>query len=1427
MANSKMSAVVNNQGQNFLAEWTTNVTRAGVILNGPFCFNDTNTSPQECRSVNDSFSAQFVPLQFSNSSSCTSIDSLHNEPLLDVSIPNGKEQPAFDINGALTSDIRSNVEQHTFSPQNGLLYCNNEVVKQTDAKTTSNNALMQRLEQLREWQQERQEQLKKQHLEQLQRLVHEQQTLLGLIGTQQGFTGFPVPTENSLIGQGSCLPQSSTVDLSSKTLSIQDLIILPETCAAHSEHVLKFQSKVYVDASTEPFATNRRASFSLNSSTSETLCNLDDVRKKHPVKGVQQREEHTEQGNADLEGENEVHDVPNSGCSFSRDPSDTHQSNKDSTSATFFQNPSEKDDSNGPPSFTTLEERPIKPGVDARKETFEVFLEKQMRMEEQRLKQQQLKLKQSPLAAVLSEDKANQKRKFLKRGEGRARFSKVKSRNLASIKTDKETNVTNQKVVDSQILMKTTHQMQRKFTLLNKENHYGDSTRVSNKPKVIGKGKNNSALCAKKVTVLSNSNGDNAFPSSLKMQAERKIIGKVQNIHKTAISCKTENVNIDQKCEQSTTKQIGEGSVASDTLTSVHNAERLQTSEGNIIPRWPSTESTTGPECSFERSFQKMLENWNKEKENDNIELNEFEFLEQAAEELSFSSNSSFVLKMVHGDWRYNKGRRLSSTPIKSADQHQVAKNSSGPMNSKNTDFEEKENVYLKNNCVRLEENFKSVFASPVSNEVAFKDVECDCQEDEYSNCDTTSDSEVDDLDSTLTNENKMKKPSVVCSSDKEDNPKSKCGKQPTDILNKDKNMDTDLDLSSDDDIEMPTMIENKKLVLSQKPDSSLFNSKCKSSSPLHRENIEFDDDQTWADLEEAGFINHENNSTEPVNTSVLVTQSFSSGKAIEDKVMRRKIASAKKGEAVDEKNINKATESPHTSDLITRLFPSLKPKTKPGSLQGLEQKFKAVNDKPLGGGIQSKLLRDKLVELESEINQFRAENAMLAKLRDDREKAVLDLRKEIADFERKKTEELTQLEEYKKEELKRLQKERMVFEKYAAAARAIPDKKEREEIQLLKQQIVDLQEEIKRKELRWSSTHTRFRNQIDVLTTENLELRDEVKIMERLRLETWKKAEAAIEKKIETSSPQLKKTELVVSSEIRKTEIESLSRQTDKGRATHASGKRNPCRTEQTSPRDVVKSSAPAVTRNSWKEGSASLASSISLSIVTDSAVAGMMHSEPPENVPNHDEVSAPASSQSLGTEDEIQEEIKYLDGKVEQVLKSGRHIIIFCNGTWKEISADGKTITVTFFNGDVKRMMSDQTVIYYYADAQTTHTTYPDGLEVLQFPNNQMEKHYPDGRKEITFPDQTIKYLFTDGHEESVFPDGTIIRVEPDGNKIIEFNNGQKELHTPNYKRREYPDGTVKTVYLNGQQETKYSSGRVRIKDKEGNVIMDSKPQ
>ncbi|KAM6181777.1 centrosomal P4.1-associated protein-like [Erethizon dorsatum] len=178
----------------------------------------------------------------------------------------------------------------------------------------------------------------------------------------------------------------------------------------------------------------------------------------------------------------------------------------------------------------------------------------------------------------------------------------------------------------------------------------------------------------------------------------------------------------------------------------------------------------------------------------------------------------------------------------------------------------------------------------------------------------------------------------------------------------------------------------------------------------------------------------------------------------------------------------------------------------------------------------------------------------------------------------------------------------------------------------------------------------------------------------------------------------------------------------------------------------------------------------------------------------------------------------------KVEQTLSDGRMIVTFPNGTRKETSADKKMTVIKFYNGDVKKIKPDQRVIYYFSDAQTTYTTYPDGVETVQFPNKQIEKFYPDGSKETVFPDGTVTRL-KPGCEETVFPDGTIISVERNGDKTIVLSNGQKEIHTAQFKRREFPDGTSKTVYCNGCQETKYSSGRVKVKDQTGKVILDQK--
>ena len=53
-------------------------------------------------------------------------------------------------------------------------------------------------------------------------------------------------------------------------------------------------------------------------------------------------------------------------------------------------------------------------------------------------------------------------------------------------------------------------------------------------------------------------------------------------------------------------------------------------------------------------------------------------------------------------------------------------------------------------------------------------------------------------------------------------------------------------------------------------------------------------------------------------------------------------------------------------------------------------------------------------------------------------------------------------------------------------------------------------------------------------------------------------------------------------------------------------------------------------------------------------------------------------------------------------------------------------------------------------------------------------------------------------------------------------------KEIRTKEYRRRELPDGTTKTIFNDTNlTETRYSSGRIRIKDASGKIIVDRKSE
>lgn len=64
-------------------------------------------------------------------------------------------------------------------------------------------------------------------------------------------------------------------------------------------------------------------------------------------------------------------------------------------------------------------------------------------------------------------------------------------------------------------------------------------------------------------------------------------------------------------------------------------------------------------------------------------------------------------------------------------------------------------------------------------------------------------------------------------------------------------------------------------------------------------------------------------------------------------------------------------------------------------------------------------------------------------------------MKKDHEAFEKLKTEQLKQIEDMRNEETKKLRREKKLFEEHQKALRSMPDKKEREEIESLKTQVI------------------------------------------------------------------------------------------------------------------------------------------------------------------------------------------------------------------------------------------------------------------------------------------------------------------------------------------------------------------------------------
>ncbi|KAH8278612.1 hypothetical protein KR018_006013 [Drosophila ironensis] len=490
---------------------------------------------------------------------------------------------------------------------------------------------------------------------------------------------------------------------------------------------------------------------------------------------------------------------------------------------------------------------------------------------------------------------------------------------------------------------------------------------------------------------------------------------------------------------------------------------------------------------------------------------------------------------------------------------------------------------------------------------------------------------------------------------------------------------------------------------------------------------------------------------------------------------------------------------------------------------QALEQKKKSSprsqKEEPLTQELQDKanLVRQRLEELEAEIAAFKAKNTELLRLRQKHELEKAQCAQEHQEAMERVHDEKMQAEIYLHDERMKIEEERRKFEQQMRLQKSNANTKEKKEIAALKQEVESLQLQLKQKEQAHVSAQARMRAQLRAGEKEQRLFRDEIELLNRenkrleqelikIGRENNSKMLKEINRNIARLAPKVLPSTATVDENGRRTQ--SLD-----GKPPAASGKqKEPSNRRQSSgcapPRSRSRSLGRAKNKPEALEETLSSSSSFELQ---EPELEPQPHTEPPPAPANPADTAA-------GTTD-FKREIDNADGSKD---------IWYPNGNLKKISADGMIVRMLYFNKDIKETdIREGTIKYYYAESNTWHTTYLDGLEILEFPNGQTEHRRKDGTIEVHFPNNSIKVVDPNNAElleEWRYEDGTHLVQMRNGDKILNLPNGQKEIHTKLNKRREYPDGTVKLVYPDGSQETRYSNGRVRLKDKDGKLIMDT---
>ncbi|XP_058055891.1 centromere protein J [Anopheles bellator] len=537
------------------------------------------------------------------------------------------------------------------------------------------------------------------------------------------------------------------------------------------------------------------------------------------------------------------------------------------------------------------------------------------------------------------------------------------------------------------------------------------------------------------------------------------------------------------------------------------------------------------------------------------------------------------------------------------------------------------------------------------------------------------------------------------------------------------------------------------------------------------------------------------------------------------------------------------------------------------------------TDDDTLRGEIlaKSELLKERLAELEREIDSYRRENAELIRAKQDHEMERLKLQQDREEQEERLADERIKMEVYFHDERMKIESER----KQALREAQKPNRKDRDEILRLTDELAEARQHQKEREAKHSASLARFRAQAKTVEKDLQEV--------RLELEVLKKDN----RRLETENARLKRqnnSRMLV-------EINRNIAKLAEGNGEQREGKPSPesdhkpsargdgsdkqtmapanngtirARTVQITERNVrVPQTKAKVMKHLSTHGRQPTVvapikrgSSVPMMHITDAS------SETDENDENNRlagrrytmHTKRVSSDEDDFSDDDNEEQNEMQGEDSSSALQDGDG-----HQETSPYFTNPPTVRKTLFNavrapshpgigGLVRKedKPSQEEAKGNTSNARTAEATevmkslkkeivHSDGSREIRFPNGNIKKISPDGLtirmqyfnkdiKETNVSEGTTKYYYSEtGTWRTTYLDGLEITEFPNGQREHLFKDGSTEVHFPNGSIRttnpnsvdiaeewKYHDGTTMIIRKNGDKEISLPNGQVEIQTK-----------